>query len=111
MDAVDPRGAVRPEPSGLRLRVRLTPKSARDAIGRLERLGDGNEVLIVHVRALPADGAANAALARLLADILGVAKTKVEVVAGHTSRVKTVKITGAPTDLAAALTTAIAAAT
>lgn len=91
----DPRAALRVEPDGLRLRVRLTPKASRDAIGRLERLADGNEVLIVHVRALPAEGAANAALCRLLADVLDVAKSKVEVVAGHTSRVKTVRIAGA----------------
>lgn len=110
MDEVDPRLAIRPEASGLRLRVRLTPRAASDRLGRLETLADGNEVLITHVRALPADGAANAALTRLIAASLGVAKTKVEVVAGHTSRVKTVKISGAPSDLAAALAEAIAAA-
>jgi len=91
-EAVDPRAAIRLERGGLALRVRLTPKSSRDAVGRLERLADGNEVLTAHVRALPADGAANAALVRLLADVLDVAKSKVEVVAGHSSRVKTVRI-------------------
>lgn len=90
----DPRAAMRADANGLALRVRLTPKASRDAVGRLERLADGNEVLIVHVRALPAEGAANAALCRLLADVLDVAKSKVEVAAGHTSRVKTVRISG-----------------
>ena len=88
----DPRAAIRADANGLALRVRLTPKASRDAIGRLERLADGNEVLIVHVRALPAEGAANAALCRLVAEVLDVAKSKVEVAAGHTSRVKTVRI-------------------
>ena len=92
MSAADPRAALRPEAGGLVVRVRLTPKASRDAVGRLERLADGNEVLTAHVRALPADGAANAALARLLAETLDVAKSKVEVVAGHSSRVKSVRI-------------------
>ncbi len=101
--ASDPRAAIRPEKDGVRLRVRLTPKASRDALGRLERLADDNEVLIVHVRALPAEGAANAALARLLAGVLGVARTRVEVVAGHTSRVKTVRVEGDAESLAADL--------
>lgn len=98
--APDPRAAIRPEKDGVRLRVRLTPKASRDAVGRLERLADDNEVLIVHVRALPAEGAANAALARLVAGALGLAKSKVEVVAGHTSRVKTLRVEGDPENLA-----------
>ena len=76
-EAVDPRAAIRLERGGLALRVRLTPKSSRDAVGEPFET---------------ADGAANAALVRLLADVLDVAKSKVEVVAGHSSRVKTVRI-------------------
>ncbi len=90
----DATRAIRPEADGLRLRVRLTPKASRDALGRLERLGDGNEVMLAHVRALPADGEANAALEAMVAKAVGVAKTKVEVVAGRTSRVKTLRIRG-----------------
>jgi uncharacterized protein (TIGR00251 family) len=103
-EAVDDGGrAVRRSADGVDLRVRLTPKASRDALGRFERLGDGHEVMLAHVRALPADGAANAALTQLVAKAVGVAKTKVEVVAGHTSRVKTVRIQGDATAIADAL--------
>lgn len=98
--ADDPRAALRPAADGVRLRVRLTPKASRDAIGAFERLADGSEVLIVHVRALPADGAANAALVKVVADGLGVAKSKVEVAAGHTSRVKVLRIDAAAGEVA-----------
>lgn len=46
----------------------------------------------------PVDGAANAALVVLLADIAGVAKSKVDIVSGHTSRQKVVLISGIETD-------------
>ncbi|MDK9695794.1 MAG: DUF167 family protein [Siculibacillus sp.] len=97
---VDPRGAVRVETGGVRVQARLTPKASRDAVGRLERLSDGSEVLVVHVRAVPSEGAANTALVRLFAEELGVAKSKVELVAGRTSRVKTLRIAGDGEDLA-----------
>ena len=106
----EPRGAVRLESGGIGLQVRLTPKASRDSIGRLERLADGNEVLIVHVRALPSEGAANTALVRLLADVLGVAKSKVDLVAGRTSRVKTLRIAGDGPALAERLATLAAKA-
>ena len=42
----------------------------------------------------PEDGKANAAVVRLLADVLGLRPRDVEIVAGHTSRDKTVALTG-----------------
>lgn len=99
----DPRAAIVASRDGVRLRVRLTPRSGRDRIGAFERLADGNEVLVVHVRALPAEGAANAALVALLAAEVGVPKSKLAVVAGHASRVKTVAIPGAAGEIAAIL--------
>lgn len=101
--AAAPAPAIAPRDDGVRLRVRLTPRAGRDALGRLERLADGNEVMVVHVRALPAEGAANAALVALIAKALGVARTKVDVVSGHTSRVKMLHVEGDGAALAAAL--------
>lgn len=73
-----------------RIRVRLTPRAARDAI-----VGWQDDVLRVRVTAPPVGGRANAALERLLADALGVPKSAVCVVAGTRGREKTVAIEGA----------------
>lgn len=101
--ATAPADAIEARAGGVRLRVRLTPRASRDALGALERLADGNEVMIAHVRALPSDGAANMALTRLVAECLGVARSKVDVVSGHTSRVKVLHVEGDGAGLAAAL--------
>lgn len=110
MAASVPAPAIQSRPDGVRLRVRVTPKARRDAIGPLERLADGNEVLIVHVRAAPADGEANAAVITLVAAAIGLARSKIEVVAGPTSRVKTLHIRGDAEPIVAALTDRAAAA-
>jgi uncharacterized protein (TIGR00251 family) len=86
---------------GLTLVVRLTPRGGRDAIEGPLALSDGSEVLAVRVRALPEDGAANAALVALIATTFGVARSAVAVVSGATSRVKQIRISGEPAALAA----------
>lgn len=83
--------------------VRLTPKGGRDAIDGVEDLADGRCVLRARVRVPPAEGAANAALLRLVADALGVGLQRVNLVAGKKARVKRVKIDGDAAALAAAL--------
>lgn len=83
--------------------VRLTPRGGRDAIDGVERLADGRTVLKVRVRAVPSEGEANAALLRLLAKTLGVARRDVELVGGATARVKRVRVVGAGASLAAIL--------
>lgn len=75
------------------VRVHLTPRASRDGIDGLNTLPDG-VALKARVRAVPEDGKANAALAELIADRLEVAKRDVAVVAGHTSRLKTVSVSG-----------------
>lgn len=72
-----------------RIRVRLTPRSARNEI-----TGWRDGLLRVRVTAPPVDGKANAALERLVANALGVRKTAVSVVAGVRSREKTITIEG-----------------
>jgi uncharacterized protein (TIGR00251 family) len=52
--------------------------------------GDG--VLTVYLRAKPHDGEANRKLIETLAEHLGIAKTKLEIIAGHKSRIKRIKI-------------------
>ena len=72
-----------------RFAVRITPRSA---VERVEEVADG--VLKVRVMAPAVEGAANAALIRILADELGVARRDVRIVAGATSRQKLVVIDG-----------------
>jgi uncharacterized protein YggU (UPF0235/DUF167 family) len=79
---------------GVELFVRLTPKSARDAVEGVETAADGRAYLKARVRAVPEKGKANTALERLLAASLGVPFGAVAVVAGGTARLKTVRVAG-----------------
>ncbi|ANB01956.1 DUF167 family protein [Ectothiorhodospira sp. BSL-9] len=71
----------------LLLRLKLQPRASRDKLG--EPLGDR---LKVHVTAPPVDGAANQRLIRLVSKHCGVARSRVELVSGATSREKTLAV-------------------
>lgn len=73
--------------------MRATPKASRDEICGVEQTADGPAIK-ARVRALPADGAANAAIEKLIAAWLGVPKSSVSVSRGMKSRVKTLAIDG-----------------
>ncbi len=74
----------------------MTPKSSRDAIGGEETISDSSVAVLARVRGLPENGAANAALESLMPKVAGVARTRVAVVSGATSRLKTVEIESEP---------------
>lgn len=79
------------------LAVRLTPRADRD------RLLAGDP-LRARVTAPPVGGAANMALTKLVAKALGVPKTRVSVIRGHTARDKLVRVDGlSPADAHARL--------
>ncbi len=88
---------------GIVLDVRLTPRSARDAIEGVERRADGRMVLKARVRAAPVEGDANAALRRLIAKELQIAPRQVEFAGGETARLKRLRIAGDPRMLATLL--------
>ena len=67
-----------------RITVRVTPRAGRDAVEGFDQSG----VLRVRVTAPPADGAANAAVAKLLARALGLAPREVVLARGDRGRVK-----------------------
>jgi uncharacterized protein YggU (UPF0235/DUF167 family) len=92
---------------GLLLRLRLTPKSSRDAIEGIDRLADGTLVLAARVRAVPESGRANAALIKLLARTLSIPKNSLSVTAGGRARIKTVTINGDATVLSRRLAAVI----
>ena len=74
----------------IRFAVHLTPRSGADAIE-----GARDWVLHVRVRAAPADGAANEALLRLLADTLLVPRSSLSLVSGARSRRKLIGLDAA----------------
>jgi len=88
---------------GVVLTIRLTPRSARDAIGAIETLPEGRTALIARVRAVPSGGEANAALVRLLARTLGIPPRSIVLTAGASSRLKRLAISGDGPALIAAL--------
>jgi uncharacterized protein (TIGR00251 family) len=94
---------------GVRLAVRLTPKSSRDQIEGLAATRDGRPALAVKVRAVPEKGAANAALLRLLADALHMAPGRLSLVGGPRDRHKTVLVAGDPAILLPAMAAALGA--
>jgi len=67
-----------------RLTVRVTPRAARDAVEGLDEAG----AVRVRVTAAPAEGAANAAVTKLLAKTLDLPSRDVVLVSGATSRLK-----------------------
>jgi uncharacterized protein YggU (UPF0235/DUF167 family) len=88
---------------GIDIAVRLTPKGAADRVDGVETASDGRPHLKARVRAVPAKGAANKALEKLVAAWLGVPAGSVAVVSGATARLKTVRVSGNPDALAAAI--------
>lgn len=84
---------------GLRLYVRVTPKSSSDAIDGLHEAGDGTCALKARVRAQPEKGKANKAVIALVAKALGLARSDVAITAGGRDRNKTLFITGEKSQL------------
>ena len=71
------------------LRVRVQPRAGRDAIA-----GERGGALLVKVSAPPVEGAANAAVAKLLGRALGVAASGVSILRGESGRDKLVRVEG-----------------
>lgn len=81
---------------GARLAVRVTPKAGNDEVTGVERWSDDRLWVIARVRAVPDRGKANAAVIKLIAGEIGLAKTYISVLSGGTSRNKILLIEGDP---------------
>lgn len=88
---------------GVSLALRVTPRGGRDGIEGVEAQSDGRAVLKIRVRVAAEDGAANKAVIALLAKALGLAKSDIRLLSGHTARLKQLAVDGAPADLIARL--------
>lgn len=78
------------------IEVRVQPRSSQNRIEVIEG------AVKVWLTAPPTDGQANAALCELVAKKVGIAKTKVCVVRGETSRTKRISLDGVSTENALA---------
>jgi uncharacterized protein (TIGR00251 family) len=71
-------------------KVRVVPRASKSAI-----VGEHDGALKVRVAAPPVEGAANEELTRLLARAFGLPARGVEIVSGHASKTKLVRVAGA----------------
>jgi hypothetical protein len=74
---------------GVTIKIKIQPRASKNEI-----TGITEHALRLRLTAPPVDGEANIACSAFLGQIFGVAKSKVVVVSGQTSRSKVVKIAG-----------------
>ncbi len=79
--------------AGVTLSVRIQPRASKNSVSRME---DGT--LKIRLTAPPVDGAANEALIAFLSQTLAIGKSQIEIVSGHTSREKRIRINGMSLD-------------
>jgi uncharacterized protein len=84
-----PASYLRETCGGVLLSVKLQPRASKNEIG-----GSPGSELKIKVIAPPMDAAANQALVGLLAERLGCAGSRIELVRGHTLRHKTLMLHG-----------------
>jgi len=82
-------GGVAGDPDDVLVPVSVVPRAARNEI-----VGMQGDALKIRVTAPPVDGAANAALIAVLAEVLGIPRSQLAIRSGHNSRRKVVRITG-----------------
>ena len=75
----------------MKLRLKVVPGASRDGV---EWLDDEHTILKVRVTAPPEKGKANKAVAKLLADLLGIPNRAVSITSGAGSQQKIVAIAG-----------------
>lgn len=78
----------------LTFQVTVVPRASRSEI-----VGEHNGTLRVRIAAPPVDGAANSELVRVLSKALKVPRADVEIIAGKSSKIKTVSVKGAKGEL------------
>jgi uncharacterized protein (TIGR00251 family) len=103
-----PDGPLVPARDGLKLAVRLTPRAKADRLLGVAATAEGRRVVRASVTAPPEDGRANEALLQLLARVWRLSRRDLAIVAGATSRHKTVSVVGDPQHLSGRLGALIA---
>ncbi len=94
--------SIRETSAGVVFRIRVVPRASRREIAGVQ-----DDALKLRITAAPVEGKANEECIRLLAEVLGVKKAQVTIIAGHTARTKTVAVKGLKGDQVAALIAAL----
>ncbi len=81
--------SIRETAAGAVFRIRVVPRASRSEVAGIQ-----GDALKLRITAPPVEGKANEECIRLLAETLGVKKGQVTIIAGHTSRTKTVAVEG-----------------
>ena len=87
MSAVELKG------DALLFRIYVQPKSSKNVIAGLHADPLKGDALKVKITAPPVDGAANTMCIKFFAKLLGVSKSSLEIVSGHTARTKRLRVT------------------
>jgi uncharacterized protein len=69
--------------------VKIVPRASKNQVVGIE-----GDALKIRLNAPPVEGKANDALIAFLANVVGVHRAQIEIVAGHTSRHKVVRLRG-----------------
>src|SRR5690242_19432089 len=85
MGAVD----VHEKDGAVTFRVGVQPRASRD-----EAAGEHDGAIKLRITAPPVDGKANEAIRRLIARLVGVSQSAVEIVSGQSSRDKLIRVHG-----------------
>jgi len=80
-------------------KVQVVPRASRSEV-----IGEHDGALRVRIAAPPVDGAANEELVRLLSRSFGLPHRAIEISAGHSSKLKTVRVAGASVSALEAIT-------
>lgn len=101
------RPAIVQDGSDVLLAIRIQPRASRDQIVTTIGAPDchGLQTISIRLTAPPVEGAANAACRAFLADLLGIARSRILIVQGETSRNKLLRIRDADVPSVLALLT------
>ena len=80
---------IQKKDDGVIFEVKVQPGAAKNEI-----VGVQGDVLKVKINAPPVKGKANKALISFLAEKLAVRKSEIEIMSGHTSKIKKIKVLG-----------------
>ena len=81
--------SIKETKDGVVLDVRVLPRSSRCEIAGIQ-----GEALKIRITAPPVDGKANDECIKFLSDWLGIKKSRITIISGHTSRNKRIAVSG-----------------